>query len=235
LYFPAGAAIGATIRMPAGPGESQDVVIVGVAATAKYRSPDEEASQGSIYLFRPQPLANEIAVVAAAVPPASLVDEVTSALARTVGPERSGSIATMESLVRYSVRDREPQLILLGLFALETLALAAIGLFSLLAYSVRARTAEFGVRQAVGARAGDIRRHVLGDAVRMLVPGLAIGIAGAAFAGYLVANRLYEVSPADPLTWAASGIVLALIVLAAGLWPAERAARIAPTEALRHE
>ncbi|HET6630149.1 MAG TPA: ABC transporter permease, partial [Woeseiaceae bacterium] len=133
LYFPAVGVIGATIRMPAGPGESQEVVIVGVAATAKYRSPDEEASQGSIYLFRREPLANEIAVLAAAVPPASLVDEVTSALARTVGPERTGSIATMESLVRYSVRDREPQLILLGLFALETLALAAIGLFSLLA------------------------------------------------------------------------------------------------------
>jgi putative ABC transport system permease protein len=235
LYFPAGGALGETIEMPVGPGESRDFVIVGVTATAKYRSPDEAASQGSIYLFRAEPLASETAVIAAAVPPATLVDEVKSVLARTVGPERTGTIATMESMVRYSVRDREPQLILLGLFALETLALAAIGLFSLLAYSVRARTPEFGVRQAVGARAADIRRHVLGDALRLLVPGLAIGIAGAFLAGYLIVNRLYEVSPADPLTWAGAGIVLALVVLAAGLWPAERAARIQPTEALRHE
>jgi ABC-type antimicrobial peptide transport system permease subunit len=141
----------------------------------------------------------------------------------------------MESLVRDTIRDREPQLILLALFGIETLALAGIGLFSLLAYSVRARTAEFGLRQAVGANAGDIRRHVLADAVRLLVPGLAFGIAGACIAGYFVADRLYEVSPVDPVTWTATGFVLVLVVLAAGLWPAERAARIQPTEALRYE
>ncbi len=234
-YFPSGGAVGKSIDVPDGQGGSEPALIVGVAKTAKYMRPDEQPNQGTLYLSSPEPGASEMAVISASVPPATLLDDVKDALERTLGPERIGGAATMHSLVRESVRDREPQLILLGLFALETIALAAIGLFSLLAYSVRARTAEFGVRQAVGANAADIRRHVLADAVRLLIPGLAIGIAGACAAGYLIANRLYEVSPLDPFTWALTALLLVLVVLAAGLWPAERAARIQPTEALRHE
>jgi len=235
LYFPDGDAVGERIRLLLGPDHLRDSVIIGIAATAKYRAPDEQPEQGTVYQFNPEPSADETVVIAARVPPATLIDEVKSTLVRTVGPQRAGGVVTMESRVRETVRDREPQLILLGLFGVETLALAGIGLFSLLAYSVRARTAEFGVRQAVGANAGDIRRHVLADAVRLLIPGLVIGIAGACLAGYLVANRLYEVSPVDPMTWTATGLLLVLVVLSAGLWPAERAARIQPTEALRHE
>ncbi len=234
-YFADGRALGEIIRMPAGNETRRDAEIIGVAATVKYRAPDQQADRGTIYQLDAHPRDNVMAVIAASVPPATLVDAVKSALEGTLGPERVGSIATMDRLVRDTVRDREPQLILLGLFGAETLALAAIGLFSLLAYSVRARTAEFGLRQAVGAAAGDIRRHVLSDALRLLAAGLAIGIGGAFLAGKLIANRLYEVSPADPLTWVAAGIVLVLVVLAAGLWPAERAARIEPVEALRHE
>lgn len=233
-YFPSDGAVGKSIEIPDGNGGSEVARIVGVAATAKYMFPDEQPTQGTLYVFRPEPRPSEMVVISAAVP-AALVAGVKDALVRTVGPDRAGSVVTMENLVRKSVEDREPQLILLGLFALETVALAAVGLFSLLAYSVRARTAEFGVRQAVGANASDIRRHVLADAVRLLIPGLAIGTGGASVAGYLIANRLHDVSPVDPLTWSATGILLVLVVLAAGLWPAERAARIEPTEALRNE
>ena len=234
-YFPVEGAVGKIIELPDGNGNSKDARILGVAATAKYMFPDEQPTQGTLYLFRPEPRPSEMVVISAAVPPASLVEAVKETLARTVGAERTGSVLTMENLVRESVSEREPQLVLLGLFAFETVALAAIGLFSLLSYSVRSRTAEFGVRQAVGANDGDIRRQVLGDAVRLLLPGLAIGTGGAALAGHLIANRLYEVSPVDPLTWTATGTLLVLVVMVAGLWPAERAVRIEPTEALRHE
>jgi ABC-type antimicrobial peptide transport system permease subunit len=87
----------------------------------------------------------------------------------------------------------------------------------------------------VGANSDDIRRHVLADAIRLLIPGLALGIAGAWLAGKVVASRLYGVSPVDPVTWTVTGLLLALVVMAAGLWPAARAARIEPTEALRYE
>jgi predicted permease len=233
-YFPDGA-VGEFLRIDVGPGELRERGIVGVAATAKYRAPDEQPNQGTLYSPSADPAAIVTAVIATTVPPATLTAAVRATLETILGPDRLGRIVTMETLVRRTVRDREPQLILLSVFGVEALALAGVGLFSLLAYSVRARTAEFGVRQAVGAKPADIRRQVLADAGRMLIPGLAAGVVGAWAAGRLVANRLYEVSPVDPLTWAATALLLALVVVIAGLWPAERAARIQPTEALRHE
>ncbi|MGH8223807.1 MAG: ABC transporter permease [Woeseiaceae bacterium] len=235
LYFPDGDAVGQRIRWPAGPDDVVEMTIVGVAGTAKHRAPDEQPEHGTVYRFGAEPMPTTIAVIAASVPPTTLVNDVQASLERALGPERTGSVVTMESLVRLTVRDREPQLVLLATFGAETLALAGIGLFSLLAWSVRARTAEFGVRQAVGASASDIRRHVLREGLRLLAGGLAIGAVGAFVAGRLIAGRLYEVSPVDPVTWFATALLLALVVLAAGAWPAERAARIQPNEALRYE
>lgn len=233
-YFPDGA-VGEYLRLAAGPEGLRDAEILGVAGTAKYRTPDEQPIQGTLYELEPAPRAEVSAVISTTLPPAAVAGDVRAALESVLGSARVGEIVTMENLVRRTVQDREPQLMLLAIFAAEALALAGIGLFSLLTYSVRARTAEFGVRQAVGASPLDIRRHVLGDAVRLLVPGLLAGIFGGWMAGRLVSGRLYEVSPIDPVTWAATGLVLALVVLSAGLWPAARAAHIQPTEALRHE
>lgn len=233
-YFPEGA-VGEYLRLAAGPEDLRDAEIIGVAGTAKYRTPDEQPNQGTLYELEAGPRAAVTAVISTTVPPAGLAGDVRAVLEDALGAARTGDVVTMENLVRRTVRDREPQLMLLAIFAAEVVALAGIGLFSLLAYSVRARTAEFGVRQAVGAKPADIRRHVLGDAMRLLVPGLLAGMAGGWMAGKLVASRLYEVSPIDPLTWAATGLLLSLVVLTAGLWPAGRAARIQPTEALRHE
>lgn len=232
-YFPGGA-VGKALRLPSS-GEYSDMTIVGVVETVKSRSPDEKPDRGTVFRFRREPHESAALLVAAGVDPSTLIGPVEAALERSLGPERVGNVVTMDSLVRRTVRDREPQLLLLGVFAAETLVLAGFGLFSLLAYSVRARTAEFGVRQAVGASPGRIRRHVLGDAVRLLVPGLAIGIAGAILGGYLVADRLYEIGPLDPATWLMTASVLALVVFTAGLWPARRASRIRPVEALRYE
>ena len=233
-YFPDGA-VGQYVGLPDGPGRFQDVEILGVAATAKHRALDETPEQGTLYRLNVAPYPSAWVVISTSVRPESAASDVRSALERVLGSNRVGEIVTMKNLVRRTLRDREPQLVLLALFGLETLALAAIGLFSLLAYSVRARTAEFAVRQAVGANASDIRRQVLADALRLLAFGLAIGIAGALVAGLLIADRLYAVSPVDPVTWIGTGVVLVFVVLAAGFWPAERAARIEPTEALRHE
>src|SRR5690606_2444480 len=102
LYFPTGGAVGGTIQWPTGDGEGEplDVTIVGVAATAKYRSPDEAPGEGTVYRLRPEPSQNEIAVIASSVPPASLIGEVENVLEGTLGTERVAGIATMDSLVR---------------------------------------------------------------------------------------------------------------------------------------
>lgn len=234
-HFPDGEALGQVFQISGGKEMYRDVVITGVVRTAKYRAPDEEPDRGSVYLFQSEPSAGVTVLIAARGSPASLVEPVKQTLERILGPDRTGSVVPMQTLVRNTIRHREPQLILLGLFAIETLVLAGLGLFSLLAYSVKARTAEFGVRQAVGARPARIRQHVLADALRLLLPGLALGLSGAGVAGYLITSRLYEVTPTDPATWFVTAGTVALIVLAASLWPAYRASRIQPTEALRYE
>lgn len=234
-YFPGGDAVGRHFELVIRGEGFREVEIIGVANTAKYRSPDEQPDQGTVYQYQPFPPAHTMLLIASGVSPAALVEPIRNDLMRSLGEDRSGGVLAMESLVRRTVRDREPQLILLGVFAAETLFLAAVGLFSLLSYSVRARTAEFGVRQAMGARPAHLHRHVLGEASRLLLPGLAFGVVGACLSGYLVADRLYDVAPADPATWLVTGAILGVVVLAAGLSPARRAARIQPTEALRYE
>lgn len=234
VHFQEGDVVGEQVRIRWAPDKAPSL-IVGMAGTAKYRAPDEQPDHGTVYRFNAVPWGNATAVIATLVPPVTLLDDVELAIERALGPERTGVVVAMETLVRDTVRDREPQLILLALFGAETLALAGVGLFSLLAWSVRARTAEFGLRQAIGARASDIRRHVLGEAARTLAAGLALGAAGAFVAGRVIAGQLYQVSPVDPPTWVGTAMLLALVVFAAGLWPAERAARVQPNEALRYE
>ena len=119
------------------------------------------------------------------------------------------------------------------LFGGLALLVAAVGLYSVVSYGVAQRTHELGVRIALGARARDVVRLVVGEGMRTTVLGLVIGLAGALLAGRWVASLLYEVSPRDPLTL--GGVMLALVLLAviASLAPAVRAAKTDPNVALR--
>jgi predicted permease len=236
-YFQDGDAVGRRFRMSGGPDASYEVEILGIAKTVRHLAPDEAVNVETIY----SPLAplktymySQI-LFNCAVPPATLIAPVKRILTEEIGPDRTGHILTMENLIRRTVDDREPQMILLGAFAGLTLLLAAVGLYALLNYAVRARTAEFGLRMAVGANSARIRGHVLRDGLRLLIPGLLLGVGGAYVAGRIVAERLYKVAPADPLTWLVVAAILTLVVLATALWPARRAARTSPMEALRYE
>jgi len=235
-YFPQGDAVGSRYTVLA-PDSAYDIEIIGVARTVKHLAPDEEPEQGTEYRLRAGPGARTMAVIATSVPPHTLIEPARGVLLETLGPERitPNGVLTMQSLIRGTVEDREPQLILLGVFAALTLLLAAIGLYALLTYSVRARTAEFGLRMALGADGGRIRTLILRDGLRLLIPGLLLGTAGACLTGRLLAGRLYKIAPADPLTWLAVAALLTLVVLSASLWPALRAARTSPMAALRHD
>ena len=115
------------------------------------------------------------------------------------------------------------------------LFLAALGLYGLLAYAVSRRTREIGVRVAVGARPGDVRRLVLREGLGLAAAGIVLGLAGAAAAARLLARLLYEVGPADPVMFAAGPLVLLAVVAVACLLPARRATRVDPVVALRTE
>jgi putative ABC transport system permease protein len=122
---------------------------------------------------------------------------------------------------------------LLGAFALVALVLAALGIYGVMSYSVSERTFEIGVRMALGARGGDVRRQVLGRSLRLAGLGVALGTVAALGLAHLIASVLVGVSPRDPLTYAAIAGALLAVALAAAYGPARRATRVDPAIALR--
>jgi putative ABC transport system permease protein len=146
-------------------------------------------------------------------------------------------IETMEEVLAASVRERRLIMTLLGVFAVLVLALvlAAVGIYSVMAYTVGQRTHEIGVRLAIGASRRDVVRLVLRQTVMLTAAGLVIGVAAAAGLTRLMRTLLFEVEPGDPLTFAAGVFVLLAVSLAAGLVPGRRAARVDPIVALRYE
>jgi ABC-type antimicrobial peptide transport system permease subunit len=124
---------------------------------------------------------------------------------------------------------------LTGAFGLLALALACIGIYGVMAYSVSQRTNEIGIRMALGARASRILRMVLAEASWMAIIGIAVGVAGGLGLARLIASMLYGLKPWDPVTFTASALLLLSVALGASLIPARRAAGIDPMRALRHE
>ena len=146
-----------------------------------------------------------------------------------------GRVRTMDQVISRSTATRRFNVLLLGSFAAVALALAGIGIYGLLAYSVSRRTHEIGVRMALGARGGDVVRLVLGQGLPVTACGIALGAAGALVLSRLLQDLLFEVSPADPATFACVLFLLGCVALAASYLPARRATRIEPVSALRQE
>jgi ABC-type antimicrobial peptide transport system permease subunit len=120
-------------------------------------------------------------------------------------------------------------------FGVLALVLAAVGLYSVIAYNVTQRTHEMGVRIALGARAGNVLRLVIGEAVRMGATGIAIGLVLALWATRWVKPLLYDVSPTEPALYVAVAAVLLSVTVLASWVPARRATRVDPNVALRSE
>ena len=142
-------------------------------------------------------------------------------------------VGTMEERVGQSVADRRFTVAVLSTFAFVAVLLAAIGIYGLLAQSVAQRTAEIGVRMALGADARMLLRLILGAMMRPVVAGLACGLLAATFAVKLLGSFLFGVQPLDPAAFIAAAALLVVVALAAAYIPARRAMRVDPVRALR--
>jgi ABC-type antimicrobial peptide transport system permease subunit len=145
------------------------------------------------------------------------------------------SLVALPDLLIQSVAPRRVQLILFGGFAGLALGLAAIGVYGVVAYAVGRRAREIGIRLALGATAGRIRRTVVVPGLRLAALGVALGAAGAWALARLLAGELYEVSPHDPAAYATAALILLATTWAACELPARRAVRTDPVTILRSE
>jgi putative ABC transport system permease protein len=145
------------------------------------------------------------------------------------------SISSMDQIIARSVAGRLFALELLAVFAAVALILAAIGLYGVMSYSFSQRTHEVGIRVALGAQRLDILRMALGEGMRIVLVGLAVGLVGAAIVTRVFRSMLFEVTPSDPATFVSVATILAAVAFFACFIPARRATRVDPLVALREE
>ena len=167
--------------------------------------------------------------------PAALASAVREVVKR-VGPETFiNEMQPMESLVVQAQAQTRFSLLLIGVFSTIAALLAGVGLYGVLATSVRQRTAEIGVRMALGAAPARIFRLMVGKGLFLSVIGIGIGLIGAFWLTQVLASMLVEVKPTDPLTFVSVAGLFLLIAFLASWLPALRAAGLDPTTALRNE
>jgi predicted permease len=216
--------------------------IVGVVADVRHESldvsavPDVHVPVAQIHPnLAPWVANNQFWALRTAGDPRPLARAVQVAV-REIDPDVAASdIRTFDDYLDDATGTRRLSTRLIGAFALGALFLAAMGLYGLVAFSVGQRTREIGIRMALGARAADVQRLVVGEAVRLSVAGLLAGLAAALLLTRLMSGLLYQIPAHDPLTYAAVAALLALVTLMASWLPARQAGRVDPATALRSE
>ena len=147
----------------------------------------------------------------------------------------AADVRTMDAVIDESVAQRRLTMLLLSIFAVVALVLAAVGIYGVIGYSVSQRTQEIGIRMALGAQRASVLRMVVGQAMVLAAAGIAAGAAGAWGLTRLMQNLLFGVEPSDPSTFVAVAAILALVAAVAAAIPGLRATRVDPVIALRSE
>jgi putative ABC transport system permease protein len=234
LFWPGESAVGKRFRISFTPETVRTVV--GVAGDIKERG--LEALEPVTMLYLPIRQDDTIAVtlvVRGNGGVTRLTSAITSVLAKVDPALPVRNIKTMDELVAATLSQQRFSMWLFAALAGLALLLAIVGIYSVLAYSVRSRMHEIGVRIALGAGSADVLRLVIAEGMRPALAGVFIGACGAFALGGVLSNLIYGVSPADPLTFVTVALLLAVVAMAACAIPAYRATRVQPVTALRNE
>ncbi len=211
------------------------LTVVGVVGDVRHWGLDREVRPE---FFRPYTQAAwpvMTIVVKTALAPASHTTAVTKALAQIEPEQPVSEIANLEEVVRNSVGSRRFPMLLLSVFALLALALAAVGITGVVSYAVTQRTHEIGIRLALGAQSRDVLRLIIGGSMAWVLAGVVVGIAAAVGVTRFLSDLLYGIRPTDPLVFCAVSLLLMGIALLASYLPARRSLRVDPIVALRCE
>jgi putative ABC transport system permease protein len=214
------------------------LTIVGIVKDIPHRGLESEAEPDwylSYSAYPGQPRRSGYLLVRSSGDPAILASAIRSQVSALDKDQSVTELRTMSEVIASTTAPRRFNTLLLVIFAAMALALAATGIYSVISYSVTQRVQEVGIRMALGAQSGDVLRLILKQGMGLTLAGIAAGIAGAIAATRAISGLLYGVSPADPATFAAISLLLALVALLACYLPARRATRVDPLAALRHE
>jgi putative ABC transport system permease protein len=207
--------------------------VVGVAADVSNLSL-AAAPEAEVYLpFAQRPWASMNLILRTAGDPHNWAAAARAAVAAVDRDQPVTAMNSMEEVLSTSTAQRRFSVFLLGVFSTMAMALAAVGLYGAIAYSVAERTGEMGIRMALGATRGDILRMIVGHGLALALAGLATGAVVALALTRLMSGLLFQVGAADPASFGASALLFAAIAVLASYLPARRATRVDPTEALR--
>lgn len=210
--------------------------IVGVVADVRQSGFDAEVAPAFYVSYLQSPVRQMDIVVHSTQPDAAaLAPAVRGAIKEVNSNQLIWETRTMRDLLAQSIAPRRFNMLLLVIFALVALTLAAIGIYGVISYSVTQRTHEIGVRLALGAQTFDVLRLIVGHGMMLALGGIALGLISALAVTRLMASLLYGVSALDPIVFAGVSLLLAAIALMACYIPARRATKVDPMIALRHE
>jgi len=237
-YFPGGPgeALGRRVRLS---DRGEWLTVVGVVADIRQKGLDQEVQPMLYVPFQQERVEffvlRFVSFVVRTDTPASVVEGIRAEIRRVAPNLPIESTVTMDEAVAASVAPPRFRMFLLVLFAITATLIATCGIYGLMAYSVTQRRREIGVRMALGAERRDVLQLVLTRALRIVLAGLIVGLAGAAGVTRVLQTFLFGVTPTDPIAFTMVTLLLMAVGLMAAWLPARRATRIDPCAALRAE
>jgi putative ABC transport system permease protein len=234
-YFPNQDPVGKrlTFGFPPAPGIARE--IVGVAGDVRDVSLGQDPGPMMYVPYAQAPFWGANLVVKSTLSPSAVATAIRHEVQKIDKDVPVTDVAKMPDLIDASVSQQRFRTFLLGLFAAMALALAGIGIFGVISYSVSCRTNEIGIRVALGASRRAILGMILRETLVLALAGLAIGVPCVLAAAHLLGHLLFGISVNDPITLAVVGFILAAVAALAGFLPARRAMLVDPMIALRHE
>ncbi|MGB7624203.1 MAG: ABC transporter permease [Terriglobia bacterium] len=235
FYFPNQDPIGKQLIFGFPPGPGAQRVIVGVVGDVRDVSLSQEPGPIMYVPFAQAPFWGSEIVVKSSLAPSAVAAAIRKDVAKIDKDLPVTDVSSMPEILDASVGQPRFRTVLLGLFAALALGLAAAGIFGVISYSVSRRMHELGIRIALGATPTSVLRLILRESAKIILIGLAVGIPVALGLARFLSSLLFAVHSADPLTFIAVPVLLALVALAASYVPTRRAMRVDPMVALRDE
>ena len=233
-YFPGEDAIGKRINV----NDPENVTwreIVGIAEDIKNFGIQRVSRNAAYFPFAQLPTSFMGILMRTAGDPTLLIPSARNVIAEMDPSLAASNVTTMESMVQASLGSERFVTLLLGLFAAVALALAVVGLYGVVSYGVSRRVHEMGIRVALGAVDGDIRKLIVGKSVALAAMGVAVGVVGALLLTRLMGGLLFGVRASDPVTFGAMAALMTAVAALASAVPAQRAVKVDPMAVLKNE